>query len=215
VAGATLALPRTLVREGMDAAVAAAFDNGCQALSAAGARIVLIDAPEFAEMAHINRLGGYPAAEAWAWHAQLIAAQEAGYDPRVVSRIRRGATMMAADYIELQAARRRWIRAVEQRLADAHAQALVLPTVPVVAPPIAALRDSDEAYGASNLLILRNPTLINFLDGCALSLPCHRAGDAPVGLMLAAPGGRDAELLALGEAVEAALAARSLGARAA
>jgi aspartyl-tRNA(Asn)/glutamyl-tRNA(Gln) amidotransferase subunit A len=85
---------------------------------------------------------------------------------------------------------------------------MVLPTVPVVAPTIASLRDSDELYGRTNLLVLRNSTLINFLDGCALSLPCHRGGDAPVGLMLAAPGGHDARLLSLGTAAEAVLQAR-------
>ncbi len=211
LAGATLALPRTVVRDGMDAVVAAAFEHACAALTAAGARIVDIEIPEFAELAQLNSLGGYTAAEAWAWHAKLIEQSGSEYDPRVMMRIRRGATMTAAQFIELEAARVRWIAAVEQRIAAANAHALVLPTVPVVAPPIALLRDSDEAYGAANILILRNSTLINFLDGCALSLPCHRKGDAPVGLMLAAPGGRDAALLALGAGAESALAARGLG----
>jgi aspartyl-tRNA(Asn)/glutamyl-tRNA(Gln) amidotransferase subunit A len=211
-AGATLALPRTLVRDGMDATVAAAFDLACQALVAAGARIVEIDVPEFAELANINRHGGYPAAEAWAWHQKLIEANEADYDPRVVSRIRRGAAMTAAQYLELETDRARWVAAVAQRLDAVNAQAFVLPTVPTVAPAIADLMDDDAAYGAANILMLRNPTLVNFLDGCALSLPCHRAGEAPVGLMLAAPGGRDAQMLALGAGVEAALGARGLGA---
>jgi aspartyl-tRNA(Asn)/glutamyl-tRNA(Gln) amidotransferase subunit A len=199
------------VRDGMDCTVAGAFEQACRALTTAGARIVEVAIPEFAELAEINRLGGYTAAEAWAWHARQIEEREAEYDPRVVSRIRRGAAMTAAQFLELESARRRWIAAVEQRMADAHAHALVLPTVPVVAPSIAELQQSDEAYGAANLLMLRNPTLINFLDGCALSLPCHRPGDAPVGLMLAAPSGRDADLLALGAAVESVLSARGLG----
>ncbi len=81
-----------------------------------------------------------------------------------------------------------------------------MPTVPVVAPTIAALEASDEAYYAANGLILRNPSVINFLDGCALSLPCHAAGEAPVGLMLAGAGGNDRKILEIGLAVEAALA---------
>jgi aspartyl-tRNA(Asn)/glutamyl-tRNA(Gln) amidotransferase subunit A len=205
-AGLTLAQPRTLAFDGIDAGVAAAWDAARRMLAAAGVRVVEIDVPEFAELAHINRQGGFSAAEAWAWHAPLVARRGDGYDPRVVSRIRRGEGFTAAAYLELQAARARWIAAVEQRLADAHAAAFVLPTVPVVAPPIAALADSDEAYTAANLLMLRNPTLINFLDGCALSLPVHAPGQAPVGLMLAAPGGHDAALLSLGAGVEAALA---------
>jgi len=81
-----------------------------------------------------------------------------------------------------------------------------MPTVPVVAPPTALLRGSDELYGATNLLILRSSTLINFPDGCALRLPCHKPGEAPVGLMLAAGHGHDERLLSLGVAIEAALA---------
>lgn len=206
LAGMRLALPRTVVLDGMDGTVAAAFDAACRRLSGAGATLVEIDVPEFTELAHINRLGGFTAAEAFAWHARLIEERGADYDPRVISRIRRGATMSAAAYLELLAERRRWIAAVAQRLAAANADTMVMPTVPVVAPRIADLEADDELYGKTNLLVLRNPTFINFLDGCALSVPCHRAGDAPVGLMLAAAGGHDARLLALGAAVEAVLA---------
>lgn len=208
LAGVRLALPRTLVFDGMDATVGAAFEAACLRLSDAGAQVVDIDVPEFAELAHLNRAGGFTASESWAWHASLAEARSAEYDPRVITRIRRGAGMSAADYIELLAGRRRWIDAVTRRLAQANASAFLMPTVPVVAPRLADLEADDALYGSTNVLILRNPTLINFLDGCALSLPCHREGDAPVGLMLAACGGRDGELLPLGAAVEAVLQAR-------
>lgn len=207
--GRCIAVPQTLALDGMDATVAAAFDAACRTLSAAGARLVELDVPEFAELGHINRLGGFIAAEAWAWHAKLLQTGEAEYDPRVSVRIRRGATMTAADYLTLLEDRRRWIAGVHQRLSDANSDTLLMPTVPVVAPPIALLEGSDEFYGAANLLMLRNPTLINFLDGCALSLPCHKPGEAPVGLMLAGVQGQDERLLCLGAAVEAALAPRA------
>ena len=207
LAGLSLALPTTLVFDGVDATVATAFEAACRGLSAAGVRIVEIDMPEFNELSNINRLGGFAAAEAWAWHAPLLARAEAGYDPRVAVRIRRGAGMSAAEYLALQADRRRWIAAVRQRLADTNAFTMILPTVPVVAPAIAPLQASDALYGSNNMLILRNPSIINFLDGCALSLPCHAPGTAPVGLMLAAVAGHDARLLAIGAAVELVLAA--------
>jgi aspartyl-tRNA(Asn)/glutamyl-tRNA(Gln) amidotransferase subunit A len=206
LSGLRLLLPRTLVLDQMDSTVAAAFDAACRSLSEAGVRIVETELPEFAELGHINRGGGFAAAEAWAWHAPLLASSEAGYDPRVAVRIRRGATMTAAEYLLLLADRRRWIAAVQLRLADANAEALLMPTVPLVAPAIAELRDSDEAYARANLLMLRNPSVINFLDGCALSLPCHAPGSAPVGLMLAATAGQDARLMAVGAAIEAVLA---------
>lgn len=203
--GRQFALPRTLAFDAIDSTVATAFENARRRLEAAGAVFVDLDIPEFAELAHINRLGGFIAAEAWAWHAPLLAQREADYDPRVATRIRRGATMTAAEYITLQAERRHWIAAVGARLRDF--DAVLMPTVPVVAPRITDVDASEAAYTSANLLMLRNPTLINFLDGCALSLPCHRAGDAPVGLMVAGTHGQDTQILSLGAAIEQVLSA--------
>ncbi len=67
--------------------------------------------------------------------------------------------------------------------------ALVLPTTANTPPRIADLAD-DKAFATQNLRALRNCTLINMLDGCAISLPAHREGEVPVGLMLAAPADR-------------------------
>jgi aspartyl-tRNA(Asn)/glutamyl-tRNA(Gln) amidotransferase subunit A len=204
LAGLRLAVPTTLALDGMDATVAVAFRTVLDRLSQAGVRITEIAVPEFAALASINAKGGFTAAEAWHWHRGLIEKAANRYDPRVLTRIRRGADITAAEYQDLLAARAAWITAVEKRMEPF--DALAMPTVPVVAPKIADLED-DAAFGTTNLLILRNPTLINFLDGCALSLPCHAAGEAPVGLMLAGKCGGDRRLIALGLAVEAALAA--------
>ena len=83
--------------------------------------------------------------------------------------------------------------------------AVVMPTVPVVAPAIAALSDTETA-NRINLFLLRNPALGNFLDRCAISLPCHRAGEPPVGLMLLGEHGADRRLLAIAQSVAAAVA---------
>ncbi|WP_459614172.1 amidase [Bordetella sp. 2513F-2] len=198
--GLRLAIPTTLALDDLDPHVAASFSAAAARLSAAGAQVDEIEVPEFLQLAGINAKGGFTAAEAWAWHRDLIARAGERYDPRVVSRIRRGEAMSAADWIELVAARQAWIAAVERRIAGY--DALILPTVPVVAPEIAPLEASDALYGSTNLLVLRNPTLINFLDGCALSVPCHEAGTAPAGLMIAGAAGTDRRILAIGMAVE-------------
>jgi aspartyl-tRNA(Asn)/glutamyl-tRNA(Gln) amidotransferase subunit A len=195
------AVPTTLALEGMDKDVAGAFEAALSSLSAAGARIDEIAVPEFVGLAAINSKGGFTAAEAWTWHRDLISRAGDRYDPRVGSRILRGKDISAADYLDLLAARKAWRAGVEARI-DGY-DALVLPTVPVVAPAIAELAASDEVYYAANGLILRNPTLINFLDGAALSVPCHASGEAPVGLMIAGPAGADRRILAIGMAVEA------------
>ncbi|MEZ2407946.1 amidase [Bosea sp. RCC_152_1] len=203
LAGLRLAVPTTLALDGLDDTVAAAFRRALDTLSRAGAHISEIAVPEFATLGSLQAKGSFAGAEAWHWHRALIARAGDRYDPRVLGRIQRGAEMALADYLDLVAARKAWIAAVEQRLADF--DALVMPTVPVIAPRIADLAE-EAAYGATNLLILRNPTLINFLDGCAASLPCHRQSEAPVGLMVAGAGGQDRRILAIGQAIEAALA---------
>lgn len=200
-----LAVPTTLLRDALEPAVEAAFDAALRILRAAGAQVEDVALPALDELAAINAHGGFAAAESWAWHRRRLAGREADYDPRVAARIRRGAAMSAADYIELLTARRDWIARVTA--AAAGFDALLAPTVPIVAPPIAPLATDDDAFFRVNALLLRNPSVVNFLDGCALSLPCHPPGGWPVGLMVFAAGGRDAQVLAIGLAIEAALAA--------
>lgn len=202
--GLRLALPKTLVLDGMDQPVSDSFARAVTRLTEAGALVEQIAIPEFAALIDINAKGGFTAAEAWAWHRDLIARVGKRYDPRVLSRILRGQDMSAADYLDLLAARAAWTAAVDRRIAGY--DALILPTAPIVAPALVGLTASDDAYYAANGLILRNPALINFLDGCALSLPCHAADAAPVGLMLAGGNGADRRILAIGLAVEALLA---------
>ena len=202
--GLRLAVPTTLALDAMDKHVADTFAATIAKLKDAGALVDEIAIPEFAELGSINSKGGFTAAEAWAWHRDLIARAGKRYDPRVVSRIMRGQDMSAADYLDLLDAREAWVAAVDHRIAGY--DALVMPTTPIVAPAVADLVASDEAYYAANGLILRNPTLINFLDGCALSLPCQAAGTAPVGLMISGSNGADRRILAVGLAVEALLA---------
>ena len=145
---------------------------------------------EFAALRQIpewNRKGGLAAAESYAWHRQLIEEHGDRYDPRVRPRILKGKEMPAADYLDLQQRRREII--AEARMAFAAFDVLVLPAVSRIAPRIADLEASEAAYFEANTGILRNPSIFNFLDGCALSIPCHLPGDPPVGLMVAGLGG--------------------------
>ena len=204
LAGARLALPQTLMLEGLQPAVATAFQRALSRLSAAGASIVEVPLRELSEIAQINTPGGFSAVEAYALHRHDLQNQRQRFDPRVAARIALGEGVSAADYITMQQRRRDWI--ARMGLALEGFDALLCPTVPMVAPPIAELQASDEAFFKANGQLLRNTFAINFLDGCSFSLPCQAAGDLPVGLMLSAPGGHDAALAGLALAVEAALA---------
>lgn len=201
--GMRFAVPRTLVFDQVEPAVAQAFDRAVGLLSAAGARIVDIPLAELAEIAQINAPGGFSPVEASAVHRGRIAAHRARFDARVAARIDLGMSVGAADYIVMQDRRRDWIARVERQLEGF--DAVLCPTVPIVAPAIAALA-ADADFFKANGLLLRNTFAFNFLDGCSFSLPCQQAGELPVGLMLSSVRGDDARLAAVALAVEAALA---------
>ena len=203
VGGLRLAVPTTIALAGLAPEVEEAFERALTTLRAAGAAIDRIAVPEFAAIAAINAKGGFTAPESFAWHRELLAEKGELYDPRVSSRIRRGGGVPAADYLDALAARAAMIAGVERRLAGY--DALLLPTVAILPPAIAPLEQDEEAYTQANLLALRNCTLVNMIDGCALSLPASRPGEAPVGLMIAGLAGQDARILAIAAAVEALL----------
>ena len=206
VAGMRLALPQTLVLNNMAPQVAAAFTRALDRLSAAGARIVPVPLKELAEIADINSPASFAAIEAFAVHRELLRSQRQLLDPRVAMRIAGGEHVSAADYIVMCQRRRNWIERVEHGLRDF--DAIICPTVPVVAPVLAELLHNDSAFFHANALLLRNPSTINFLDGCAFSLPCQAEGELPVGLMLAAPADHDAELATIALAVQNLLATK-------
>ena len=199
--GLRFLVPTTIALDDLDAEVATAFASALRRLSAAGAQVVEAPFPEFAEIAGINAKGGFTAADSYAWHASLLERSEAGYDPRVAVRIRRGASQTAGDYIHLIAARQSLVERAARRLATV--DAVLMPSVAMVPPRIADLAD-DEAFSRANLRSLRNATLINMVDGCAITVPIRKGGtDAPVGLTVAGIGGGDRRILAIAAAAEA------------
>ena len=202
IRGMRLAVPTTIVLDELEDAVARTFDRALEALSRQGALIERIAVPEFLDMAQMNAKGGFSAAESYAWHRYLIASKGDIYDPRVASRIMRGESQSAADYVDLLGARRSLIARIAVRLAPY--DAMILPTTANTPPRIADLAD-DKAFTSANLLALRNCSLINVIDGCAISLPAHRESEVPVGLMLAATGGADRRIFELAAGMEGAV----------
>jgi aspartyl-tRNA(Asn)/glutamyl-tRNA(Gln) amidotransferase subunit A len=199
IKGMRLAVPTTVVLDELEDDVARTFERALETLSRQGALIERIEVPEFLDIGVMNTKGGFAAAESYAWHRYLIVSHGDVYDPRVCMRIVRGESISAADYIDLLDSRRSLIARTEVRIAPY--DALVLPTTAITPPRIADLAD-DKAFTKANLLSLRNCSLINMIDGCAISLPCHREGEVPVGLMLAASGGSDRRIFELAAAME-------------
>ena len=204
LAGLRFALPQRYVIDGLDAAVTAAYSAALSRLSAAGARLDELPLAELEDIPRIMAKGALVTVEAFAVHRDLLASQGGKYDPRVASRIRLGANAAAADYYDMLRQRAELIARVSR--ITANYDAVLCPTVAITAPAIAPLERDDDLYVKTNLTVLRNTTAFNFLDRCAVSLPIHRPGEAPVGLMVVGEPMSDRALLGVAAAIEAALA---------
>jgi aspartyl-tRNA(Asn)/glutamyl-tRNA(Gln) amidotransferase subunit A len=188
------------VLDDLDTQVASTYERTLSLLSELGFKLVESHSNVVANVPEIMQDGGIVAAEAFEWHEKLLEQKGSVYDPRVRSRIERGAKPRAADYIRRRELRTRLASEWERELAGF--DAVLVPTVPTVAPRIEELETNDEAYSRANLLMLRNTTIVNALDGCAISLPCQEPETAPVGLMLIGANCGDWPLLSLAAGVE-------------
>ncbi len=197
-----LLLPLSSALDDLDPEVGKAFERAMQKLSKTGATIIQVPVPAFDRQSEYFKGGGFAGAEAYYIHRHWLD-RLAEYDPRVGKRVVLGKDISGADYVALGFLREEFKQSIEALAAPF--DAILMPTVPCVAPTIADADRSDEDYFRWNARILRNNGLANFLDGCAVSLPCHAPGSAPVGLMVCGTAGADRRILAVSAAIEKAL----------
>ena len=201
-----LAVPTRFMLDGLSAGVQTAWERSLSQLAKAGAQIVETPLLEINELPGLLATGGFSAAESYTWHRHLLAKGEAQYDPRVSARILKGANMKAFEYLDLQTGRAAWIARMQSAL-NAFDAALS-PTVPIHGPTLASVApgaERDEAFFAANGLLLRNTSVVNMLDGCALSLPMHQAGELPSSMMVWQGPMKDDDVLNISLAIESAL----------
>lgn len=197
--GRRFVVPANYMLDDLSPGVAEAFASSLRTLRDSGAQIVETQVPVLDTLPELMENGGLSAAESYHVHRHWLQQHGEEYDPRVRQRLERGAGISAADYLELlqrRAARKKqadqWLSAYDGILA---------PTVPVE-PPLLAELESDAEYGRLNMLVLRNPTVANLLDLCAITLPNHQDGALPSGLMLIGRNGLDSSVLGIAQAVE-------------
>lgn len=195
--------PHSTVWKDLDPDVESACNRALDALREQGAEVIETPSPVldeyFARASHL----GLTAPEALDWHLANINLNGAGYDHRVWQRMQLGKDITRGQYSATLFFRRLWIDRMNAELAGY--DALLCPTSACVAPEIAPLLQSDELFFEANARILRNTAWVNFMDGCGLTIPCHKTGTAPVGLQLVGRHGADRAVLALGAACEAAI----------
>ncbi|WP_112663180.1 amidase [Microvirga flavescens] len=203
VPGLRIGIPRGFLFSDTQDDVANAFERAISHLAAVGARVSdealddLLLAPS-----RVQTPVSFAAIEAHCVHKDALTSRAGDFDPFVHKRIMRGRELDAPSYVGMVQERARLMPVMDQRLADF--DVLALPTVPFVAPKIADVQ-SEEDFVRTNVLILRNPSVFNFYDLPALSLPIPHGGPLPIGLMLVGQRGRDRELLAVGAAIETEL----------
>ncbi|MBX7198277.1 MAG: amidase [Rhodospirillaceae bacterium] len=202
---ARLAVIGNYVRKGLDGAVAAAVDAACALLSDAGLELVPLDLPEIDEIPELHKNGTMVMFEGYQALKDIVPGHEAECDPRIVARILAGGKITQDTYAAIMRRRAELQASVAQRLANY--DAYLMPATAITAPLIASVQDQD-AFLATNALLLRNATVGNFMGHCAISLPCQPRGGAPVGLSLSMTGGKDDALLALAESAERILERR-------
>ena len=188
------------VLEDLETPVAGAFSSALTAVSAAGLRLSDFRCSAISEIRYYNQNGGFAAIESYAWHRGRLAQHGEEYDPRVLSRIMRGCDLGSRVLEDLIGARKR-ITAIAAACFSRF-DAILIPTVKRIAPLVRHLENDDSEYFDANAAMLSNPSIVNFLDGCALSIPCHKPGEAPVGLTVAALAGEDQNVLRIGRAIE-------------
>ncbi|MFN0263792.1 amidase [Tepidamorphus sp. 3E244] len=203
VSSLRLGVLKNYVLENMDQTVAAAYEAALDALAKAGATLEDVTFDPLDRMPEINARGGLVTAEALRFHKGRLAQHEAEFDQRVSKRIRRAETQEEGEYDRILLARREMIDQAEQVFAGY--DAIVMPTIPIVPPKFEDVA-SDDGYTRNNLLLLRNPSVGNWLDRCAISLPVTPDLSAPVGFMLMGVPGNDEALFACAFAAEQAFA---------
>ncbi len=190
--------------ENLDDTVAKRFSQAVDALEKAGCRLSNEKLPLIDGMARVNSRGGIQPAEAFTVHRDRLDRRGPDIDQNVRTRLERARSIVAADYIAMVNERVALVAEMDARLADA--DVLAMPTTPLVAPTIEEMTPPD-VFARKNAMLLRNTSIWNFFDCCAISLPLPREGGLPTGLMLVARNGNDRRLFRIAAAVERLFAA--------
>ena len=145
--------------------------------------------------------------EAAFWHAGYLETRAEAYQPAVLSRLESGRAITAASYLKARRERQTLARAVDAAFDRCHA--LVLPTLPIVAPLLGAVDATmDDERGETlpvRSAMLRLTQLFNITGHPAISIPIQASG-LPVGLQLVGRRGGTEELLAVAQACEGVFA---------
>ena len=187
-----------LFMEGLDRQVADDYAAALDKLAAGDFELVETGFPFLDDFGSVNRI--VVASEAYAFHRERLEALHSVGDQHVLRRILSAEKFGESDVAEAHARRAGAIAAFST--AASGFDGFIAPTLPTVAPLIA---DVEADFDRLNALMLRNPSAINFLDGCAATIPMQGSQTLATGMMVFGPAGRDWPIIALAKRLEAVL----------
>lgn len=202
-----LLVPKGLVIEALDPEVEVAFKRAVDQLETLGAEIIRAPLPALDQCIDMFMNRNTVIYEAWELHRELIESHGDEFGAYVRSRIESGRSVTEEEQAARYAEKAMLIEQVKQELAELEVDAMIYPTVPCI-PPLVKDTQDPEKLGPINLRCLRNTSTVNYFDGCAITLPCHAEGEAPVGLMVSSVHGDDERLLEIAAAIEETIATR-------
>ncbi|MDP2697354.1 amidase [Thalassospira sp.] len=190
----TFAIPENAFVTDLDDTVQAAWDKFCKVLRKAGHSLVSLDFGFLQQAISVNKI--IVSVEAHKIYGKDIKKLESCGDARVLNRIRFCETLSDGDIADAYGLRDQVIAQFNAQMS--HADILLAPTLQMMAPTIA---DTEADFDRLNAAMLRNTSLLNLADACAISLPVGLSGGNPGAIMLAAPHGGDQTLLAAAQRI--------------
>ncbi len=201
-----LVVPKSGVINGLDDEVQAEFDKALAALQNNGVQIDFVEISAIDQACEQFAIRPVVLHEVYHQHRKMLEAHADLYDPFVYQRMMAGAIISDHEQLARYHEKADIIEAFNQQFRETGADALVYPTVACI-PPAISETDTVDKMRTVNMRCLRNTAAANYFDGCAVSLPCHEPGSAPVGLMLSAMNGDDEKLYSIAAAIEAIIKA--------
>lgn len=188
-------LPVGAFLDGLDETTIRSWELIKSKLSLGGGNFKEVDLQFLAEALPLARV--IISSEAFAQYRLYLEQLETLGDPRVLQRIKFAKTLSAEEIENAYNLREKIIGMYETALCEV--DVLLAPTLPILPPRI---DDVEADFDRLNALMLRNPSMINIANGCAVTLPVF-IPDAvfPGAAMLAAANGNDLELLSAAQSL--------------
>jgi aspartyl-tRNA(Asn)/glutamyl-tRNA(Gln) amidotransferase subunit A len=203
VRGLRLAFAESVFWEDVHPEVVPAVRECGKVFEELGAGVDSIDFTEAREALELNPGGVIIASEGYTLNKKWLEEHFDELDPVVAHRMIKGKEISAGQYLQTNYIARQLRAKAGNTLKDI--DALLVPTTPVLARPVAEVDTDIKNYLAHNIRYLRNTCIGNILNFCGLSVPCgFTASGLPIGLLIYGKPFREETVLRIGYAFQKA-----------